>query len=103
MTASTSNRKKAKGPRQPKAGKRPGSMIRVPDATHRILRELADETGQNMQEVLSEAVEEMRRRRMFELANASYAAMRANENEWQEELEERRLWDKTLADGLEVE
>ncbi len=56
-----------------------------------------------MQDILSEAVEEMRRRRMFELANASYAAMRENEDEWQEELEERRLWDKTLADGLEVE
>lgn len=103
MTATTSNRKKAKGPRQPGPDRRPGNMIRVPEATHSILRELADETGQNMQEVLTEAVEEMRRRRMFELANASYAAMRENEDEWQEELEERRLWDKTLADGLEVE
>jgi len=78
-------------------------MIRVPEATHSILRELADETGQSMQEILSEAVEEIRRRRMFELANAAYTAMRENENEWQEELEERRLWDTTLADGLEVE
>jgi hypothetical protein len=78
-------------------------MIRVPDATHSILRELADETGRNMQDILSEAVEELRRRRMFELANASYATMRENEDEWQEELAERRLWDATLADGLEVE
>ncbi|MEX2314230.1 MAG: hypothetical protein WD628_00835 [Thermomicrobiales bacterium] len=84
-------------------GKRPGSMIRVPDATHSILRELAAETGQPMQELLVEAVEAMRRRRMFELANAAYAAMRENEDEWQEELRERRLWDVTLADGLEVE
>jgi hypothetical protein len=40
---------------------------------------------------------------MFELANAAYAAMRENEDEWQEELRERRLWDATLADGLEEE
>jgi hypothetical protein len=103
MTTSTSNKKKATGPRQSGTGKRPGNMIRVPDATHSILRELADETGQSMQDILSEAVEEMRRRRMFELANAAYASMRENEDEWQEELAERRLWDKTLADGLEVE
>ena len=103
MTTTTSNRKKAKAARQPGTGKRPGTMIRVPDATHSILRDLADETGQSMQEVLSEAVEEMRRRRMLELANASYAAMRENEDEWQEELAERRLWDTTLADGLEVD
>lgn len=103
MPVTTSTRKKPKGPRQAAAGKRPGNMIRVSDETHSILRELADETGQNMQDILSEAVEEMRRRRMFELANATYAAMRENEDEWQAELEERRLWDKTLADGLEVE
>ena len=78
-------------------------MIRVPDATHSILRELADDTGRPMQDILAEAVEEFRRRRMFELANESYAAMRANADEWREELEERRLWDATLADGLEVE
>jgi predicted DNA-binding protein len=78
-------------------------MIRVPDVTHSILRELSDETGRPMQDILSEAVEEFRRHRMFELANEAYAAMRADADEWQEELEERRLWDTTLADGLEVE
>ena len=103
MTTTTSNKKKVKASRQSGTGKRPGNMIRVPDATHSTLRELADETGQSMQDILSEAVEDMRRRRMFELANAAYAAMRENDDEWQEELEERRLWDKALADGLEVE
>jgi len=76
-------------------------MIRVPEPTHSILRELADETGSSMQDLLVEAVEEMRRQRMFELSNAAYVAMRANEDEWQEELRERKLWDVTLSDGLE--
>ncbi|MDQ3547488.1 MAG: toxin-antitoxin system protein [Chloroflexota bacterium] len=101
--SSTTNRKTTNTRQEPGTGKRPGNMIRVPDATHSILRELADETGQPMQELLVEAVEAMRRRRMFELANAAYAAMRENEDEWQEELRERRLWDMTLADGLEDE
>jgi hypothetical protein len=50
---------------------------------------------------LVEAIEELRRQRMFELSNAAYAAMRANDDEWQAELRERKLWDVTLADGLE--
>jgi hypothetical protein len=78
-------------------------MIQVSDATYSILRELADETGQSMQDILSEAVDELRRCRMFELANASYASIRESEDEWYEELAERRLWDNTLADGLEVQ
>lgn len=103
MSSPTTDSKTPRRRQAPGTGKRPGNMIRVPDATHSILRELADETGQPMQELLVEAVEAMRRRRMFELANAAYAAMRANEDEWQEELRERRLWDVTLADGLEDE
>lgn len=78
-------------------------MIRVPEGTHRILRELSAETGESMQDLLVEAIEEFRRRRMFELANEAYAAMRESDEEWQEELRERRLWDTTLADGLEAE
>jgi hypothetical protein len=76
-------------------------MLRVPEATHNILRELADETGSSMQDLLVKAIEDLRRQRMFELSNAAYAAMRANEDEWQAELRERKLWDVTLADGLE--
>jgi hypothetical protein len=76
-------------------------MLRVPESTHNILRGLAAETGLSMQQLLVEAVEELRRQRMFELSNAAYAAMRANEDEWQAELRERKLWDVTLADGLE--
>ena len=107
MSASVAKQKRTKRSaatrETPEAGKRPGSMIRVPESTHSILRELADETGSSMQEILIAAIEEMRRQRMFELSNAAYAAMRANEDEWQEELRERKLWDVTLADGLEGE
>lgn len=105
MAAAVTTSKRTRGHREsapsPKSGKRSGTMIRVPEALHSTLRELADETGTSMQELLIEAIEEMRRQRMFDLSNAAYAAMRADEDEWQEELRERRLWDVTLADGLE--
>lgn len=45
--------------------------------------------------------ESARRSRMIEAANAAYAAMRNDPVAWQEELDERRAWDVTLADGLD--
>ena len=33
--------------------------------------------------------------------NAAYARLRADPRAWEEELAERQLWDRTLADGLE--
>jgi hypothetical protein len=82
-------------------GKRTGNMIRVPESTHDILRDLSIETGQSMQELLVEAVDAMRRRRMLEMTNAAYAALRDDPDAWREELAERREWDTTLVDGLE--
>jgi hypothetical protein len=33
--------------------------------------------------------------------NRAYAALKADQKAWEEEREERSLWDSTLADGLE--
>jgi hypothetical protein len=81
--------------------KRSGNMIRVPESTHDTLRDLSIETGQSMQELLVEAVEAMRRRRILEMTNAAYAALRDDPDAWREELAVRQEWDATLADGLE--
>ncbi len=77
------------------------NTVRVFEHTHATLRNLADETGEPMQEVIAEAVEAFRRRRILELTNAAYAAMRSDPALWQEELDEREAWDVTLRDGLE--
>ncbi len=76
------------------------TTIRVSGATREALRMLAREAGKPMQDVLAEAVELYRRQRIIEQANAAYAALRSDPHAWQEELEERRMWDTTLADGL---
>ena len=47
------------------------------------------------------AVEEYRRQRLLDEANAAYSALRGDEREWQEELVERRDWEATLPDGLD--
>lgn len=79
------------------------NTVRVFEHTHVTLRNLAAETGEPMQELIAEAVEAFRRRRILELTNAAYAAMRSDPALWREELDEREIWDVTLSDGLEDE
>jgi hypothetical protein len=54
-----------------------------------------------MLQVLDKALDTYRRKVFFEQLNAGYAAMRADPEEWAAELEERKLWDTTLMDGLD--
>jgi hypothetical protein len=79
------------------------TTVRIEAKTHIALRDLAGELGLTMQEALARAVEAYRRHRLLEQTNAGFAAWRADPVAWQEELEERRLWDTTLADGLSEE
>ena len=52
-----------------------------------------------MAAVLEKAIERYRRQKFLDEANASYAALKANLQEWKEETAERKLWDLTNADG----
>ena len=76
------------------------TTVRVSDATRQKLRELAASTGQSMQGIVDQAVEEYRRRRFLERVNVAFAALRGNPEAWQAEVEERRQIDGTLGDGL---
>lgn len=75
--------------------------IPVSETAHQILQELAEQTGQSMTDVLDKALDAYRRKLFFEQLNAGYAALRADPQAWAEELEERKLWDATLLDGLD--
>ncbi|MEW6367884.1 MAG: toxin-antitoxin system protein [Acidobacteriota bacterium] len=79
----------------------PAATVRISDETRKTLRKLAARKGVSMQAMLGEAVEEYRRRRFLDEANAAFAALRANCRAWEAELEERRAWDNTLDDGKE--
>ncbi|HJZ69675.1 MAG TPA: toxin-antitoxin system protein [Blastocatellia bacterium] len=56
-----------------------------------------------MQSLIDEALEDLRRRKVLEATDAAFAALKANKKAWKEELRERRLWEKTLSDGVERE
>jgi hypothetical protein len=77
--------------------------IRISPQSKATLRELAKHDGRPMQNVLDEAIEQYRRDRFFREVDEGYARLRADPEAWQEELDERRLWDNTLADGLDSE
>lgn len=75
--------------------------VRVSEASHRILKDLAKQTGQTMMDVLDEALDAYRRKLFFEQMNAGYAELRADPEAWSEVEAERKLWDATLMDGLD--
>ena len=75
--------------------------VRISEASHQVLKELAGQTGQTMMEVLDKALDAYRRKVFFEQLNAGYAELRADPQAWAEHLAERKLWDATLMDGLD--
>ena len=76
------------------------NTVRIDSSTHKTLQRLSAQTGQKMQEILGEAVELYRRQLFLEKANAAFAALKANQQAWEEEKEERAAWDVALLDGL---
>jgi len=56
-----------------------------------------------MQTILEQAIEEYRRKRILEQANAEYAAMRQDPAAWDVWQEEIAAGEATLADGLNPE
>lgn len=76
------------------------TTVRLTEETREALRQLSAQSGESMSSVVSKAVEAYRRRCILEQTNAAYAALRSDPDAWAEELEERRMWEATLLDGL---
>jgi hypothetical protein len=77
------------------------TTIRISKETLDVLRSLAAREGTPMQEVLEKAIEAYRRKRLIEIGNLAYAALKDDPKAWEQELAERKLWENTLADGLD--
>ena len=77
------------------------TTVRITEETHELLRKLAAATGEPLQKVLERAVENYRRQQFFAELDVAYERLRADPVAWAEELEERALWETTLADGLD--
>lgn len=79
------------------------TTIRINEDVRETLRYLAAQEGLSMRDVLEKVIKEYRRRHFFDQVNAAYAVLRENPGEWQAELDERKLLEGTLADGLDDE
>jgi predicted transcriptional regulator len=75
--------------------------VRISEASHQLLKELADQTGQTMMDVLDKALDAYRRKQFFDQLNAGYAELRADPQALADHLAEQQLWDATLMDGLD--
>ena len=76
-------------------------QVRVNESTHNTIKDLAREFGESMQTIVDKAVERYKREVFLEGLNQDFKNLQENETDWAEELEERRLWENTLLDGVE--
>jgi predicted transcriptional regulator len=76
------------------------AAVRIDRVHHQVLRQLAERMGESMQAVVERAIDELKRQQFFEELDAAFTALRADEGAWQEEAEERALWESTLGDGI---
>jgi len=74
--------------------------VRIHPSSHASLKELAEQSGETMADVLAKAIEVYRRKVFLERLNGDFAALRSDPDAWKEELAERESWDATLADGV---
>ena len=77
--------------------------VRISSNSYQILKSLSQNKGQSMQSVIDQAIEDLRRRKMLEATNLAFSELKADKMAWQDETEEREIWENTLADGVEKE
>ena len=77
------------------------TTVRITSVTHKTLKELSKDAGQPMSEIIEKALETYRREKFWKACDEAYARLRNDPKAWAEELEERKIWEVTLADGLD--
>jgi primosomal protein N'' len=76
-------------------------VVRAHEATRAKLKQLSEQMGKPIAEVLAASVSAFEREQLIDQSNAAFAALRADTDAWDEELAERREWDATLRDGVQ--
>jgi predicted transcriptional regulator len=75
------------------------TILRISEESHRILQTLSQNMQRSMQDIAHEAIEEYRRKLLFELADEAYEAAADDPEYWQE----MGLWEPAALDGLSDE
>jgi hypothetical protein len=77
-----------------------GFTVDLSESAHQVLRTLSEQSGEPISAVLDKAIQQYRRQRFLDESNAAFQRLRDEPASWQEVLDERRVWDGALADGL---
>jgi predicted DNA-binding protein len=77
------------------------TTVRIDTETYKELKRLSEQLKQPMQKVIREAFLEYKKKVLLSKTAEAFAALKENNKLWQEEIEERQLWDNTLQDGIE--
>jgi hypothetical protein len=59
-----------------------------------------EEEQRSMQSILDDAIERHRREKFPRAANADFGALKRDGKAWKQELRDRELWERTVADGI---
>jgi predicted transcriptional regulator len=79
------------------------TTIRINKNTYKELKKIADSENETIQRIMEKALKEYRTKIFFCELNESVARYKTSKDDWKEEIEERKLWENTLGDGLEVD
>ena len=77
------------------------TTVRIDRQSYATLQQLARSAGESMQGILERAIKDYETKCFWEQTDAAYRALRSDATAWQEETEDRRLWEATLMDDLD--
>ncbi len=78
-------------------------LIKVNEKTFKLLKELEAQMGISVESILHQAIDTFYRDKIIQDINSYYEELKKDPQMWQEELEERALWETASNDGLEDE
>ncbi len=76
-------------------------LIRISENAFEMLRQLEQESGDSKQVIIEKVLERLMRENLLKKGNEAYEELRRNPKAWQEEIEERKVWQQADTDGLE--
>jgi hypothetical protein len=76
------------------------SSVTISEPLQQVLYNLSVQEQLSIEAILAKAIESYRRQSLLNQANQAFAQLKQNPQVWQQELEERVVWETTLSDGL---
>ncbi len=77
------------------------ATTRISESDHRLLQNLANQTGKQHQQIIHEALDTYQREQLLDSINDGYARLKADKTSWAAMKDERLLLEESGNDGLE--